>query len=420
MEDGAEVQALKAQLAEERKTVAVVQAKYEGLCVSLQERVNAENQARMQRAVLELEKQARSESERSRQAFDAQQAAEQALALKFKALVADLRQSWQEEEVARTHTLELSLKERYSAVLEHMEAQLVMALQIRDAAEDRWSRDFAERNAQQVSNVRAFEEKCQQLYNGRIVEHEARTDEQMAKYHDELLALGERIALERKGVEARLRRVKLACQRWKVLFQKECHAKYREATSRLEDMYLAEITALLDQVASLQRGSAGGELVPIPTGTHQFLPRLAPSEMRMRLQRSSQAAGYSIQDQCQLLASLLDCSSSNALLQETFDGIIAHTTRRAEMGQMQTRREAIEARIRLLKAGGASSSQLTELTQESARLKHTVDAFQDAYVDAPFTSLSSTTTKRTTGRGDPGQSSPVPSSLKLSAFPTKR
>lgn len=398
LEEGGEVQALKAQLVtlqaqlvEERKTVAMVQAKYESAVASLQERASLESEARMHRAVLDLEKQARAESDRSRQAFDAQQAAEQALALKFKGLVADLRHSWEEEEVARAHTLELSLKERHSAVLEQMEEQLIMALQIRDAADAEWSRNSAEQNAKQVSMVRAFEKKCQQLYNGRIVEHEARSDEQMRVYHDELFALSEKLALERSGVEGRLRRVKLACQKWKASYTKELHARYREATSRLEDMYMAEITTLLEQVCSLQRG--GTEPVPHTGG------QLTTSEMRVRLQRATQAAGYTVQDQCQLLASLLDSASWNSLLQETYDGVMAHTRSRTEMGHIQSRREAIEARIRQLKAGGAAMSQLVDLTQESARLKYTLEAFQDAYVDAPLTPSISSTKRTTPVRG---------------------
>ena len=61
--------------------------KYDHLVTALQERVKAENEAKMQRALDELERAARNESERARQNFDAQQAAEAALSVKFKGIV---------------------------------------------------------------------------------------------------------------------------------------------------------------------------------------------------------------------------------------------------------------------------------------------------------------------------------------------
>lgn len=66
-----------------------------------------------------------------------QQAAEAAIAAKFKSIVGDLRRSWEEEESSRAKQLEERLRGHYSGVLEHMEAQLQMALQLQDDA-DRW------------------------------------------------------------------------------------------------------------------------------------------------------------------------------------------------------------------------------------------------------------------------------------------
>ena len=47
----------------------------------------------------------RAESERARQAFEVQQAAEAALSAKFKSIVGDLRHSWEEEETSRAKYL---------------------------------------------------------------------------------------------------------------------------------------------------------------------------------------------------------------------------------------------------------------------------------------------------------------------------
>ena len=44
--------------------------------------------------------------------------------------MSDLRRSWEEEETGRAMQLEERLRSHYSVVLEHMEAQLKMALRL--------------------------------------------------------------------------------------------------------------------------------------------------------------------------------------------------------------------------------------------------------------------------------------------------
>lgn len=70
---------------------------------------------------------------------------------KFKHLVGDLRKSWEEEEASRAKQLEERLRNHYSAVLEHMESQLQMALKLQDEADRQWMEDVEARNKQQVS-----------------------------------------------------------------------------------------------------------------------------------------------------------------------------------------------------------------------------------------------------------------------------
>lgn len=125
---------------------------------ALHEKVKAEQEARMQRAIDNLEvreslplhrtypcyvynliyllglivfqRSARIESERAKQSFEIQQEAELTLSHKFKGIVSDLRRSWEEEETGRAMQLEERLRSHYSVVLEHMEAQLKMALRL--------------------------------------------------------------------------------------------------------------------------------------------------------------------------------------------------------------------------------------------------------------------------------------------------
>lgn len=62
----------------------------------------------------------------------------------------DLRKSWEEEEASRAKQLEERLRNHYSAVLEHMESQLQMALKLQDEADRQWMEDVEARNKQQV------------------------------------------------------------------------------------------------------------------------------------------------------------------------------------------------------------------------------------------------------------------------------
>lgn len=60
----------------------------------------------MRRALEDVERSARIESERSRMAFEIQQQSEVALAVKFKNIVSDLRRSWEEEEIGRAQQVD--------------------------------------------------------------------------------------------------------------------------------------------------------------------------------------------------------------------------------------------------------------------------------------------------------------------------
>jgi hypothetical protein len=158
---------------------------------ALHEKVRAEQEARMQRALDNLERSARVESERAKQSFDIQQEAEFTLSKKFKSIVSDLRRSWEEEEIGRALQLEERLRSHYSVVLEHMEAQLKMALTLQDDADKQWLEDVEGRNKQQLETLRAFEEKCKRLYDTRLTEFADKTSRQMGEYEEQLLQVGQ-------------------------------------------------------------------------------------------------------------------------------------------------------------------------------------------------------------------------------------
>lgn len=127
-----------------------LQVKYEALVAALQDRVKAEQEARMRRALDDVERSARLEAERSRMAFEIQQQAEVAMSQKFKSMISDLQKDWESEEAKRAQQLEEKLRAHYGAMIDHMEAQLQMALRVQDEADKQWMDDVEARNKQQI------------------------------------------------------------------------------------------------------------------------------------------------------------------------------------------------------------------------------------------------------------------------------
>eukprot|EP01035_Chromulina_nebulosa_P035060 gene35060-47112_t len=98
-----QIEILKAAIADERKESAQAQmifeqtlkTRYENLVQQLHSKVQAESEARIQRSLDSLETAARAESDRARASSEVLLKAEAQLAAKFKAVVGDLRRSWE-------------------------------------------------------------------------------------------------------------------------------------------------------------------------------------------------------------------------------------------------------------------------------------------------------------------------------------
>lgn len=215
-----------------------LKTKYDHIVDALQETIKAEHDSRLLRTVKSLESQARLESERAKQAFEVEQEVEALLAKRLKGIIADLRRSWEVEEAGRMRQMEDRLRANYNAMLDHMEAQLRLALQWQDDADQKWLEELDIRNKKQLESVRLFEEKCRRLYETRLESYAEKTRAQVAGYEEQLLEVGTALAAEKAQFESRLRRLKLASSRWKMAFQKDLHEKYRALSDSLEDRFL--------------------------------------------------------------------------------------------------------------------------------------------------------------------------------------
>lgn len=214
-------------------------------------------------------------ADRHRYAYEAQMAAEAAATAKFQEMVVHLRQTWevravrtgthreknarsshlsafcftQEEEAARAKHVEERLRAHYNSVMSHMEAQLAMALRLQDEADAQWMADVEARNKQQITALTMYEEKCRRLYDTRLKEYVEKTDEQISKYEEKLVQAGVSFASERNRYESKLRRLKIACGKWRVDYQKDMHARYQASLAALEVRYTEELSKLLHELS---------------------------------------------------------------------------------------------------------------------------------------------------------------------------
>ena len=155
-------------LVEERKESAratdsfeqALQAKYDAMVLSFQDRVKREQESRLKRSMEDVERAARKESERAKQAIEMQLTAEASMGEKMKSMLRDMRRQWEEEEVGRAKGIEARLRSHYGAIVDNMETQLKLALRLQDDADKQWLEDVEARNKQQVHIMQNFEEKC--------------------------------------------------------------------------------------------------------------------------------------------------------------------------------------------------------------------------------------------------------------------
>lgn len=214
-----------------------LRTKYEHSIEALRETIQSELDSRMIRTLKNLEHQAKLEGDRAKQAHDFEYEVESRLTARLKTMIADLRKSWEEEEISRIKQTEEKLRNNYNIVLEHMEAQLRMALQLQEDADEKWLEELDHRNKKQLESIRLFEEKCRKLYETRLIDYAEKTSAQIAAYEDKLLEVGSVLAAEKNQFESRLRRIKLSCSRWKISYQGEIHNRYRDMTGALEERY---------------------------------------------------------------------------------------------------------------------------------------------------------------------------------------
>ena len=333
--------------------LSTLRTKYDHFLGALVQKTKLENDSYMERALSHLETSVRLESEQFRRNFETQQSIEEATARKLEGIITNLRQSWKDEELSRAKRLEDRLRGHYSVILEHMEAQLQMALQLQDEVDKQWVKDVEMRNHQQMKMMNAFEKKCRRLYDGRLTEYIERSDEQMTEYTTQLLQVGGTIAQERSRVESHNRRLKLACHQWKVEYQNDIDKKYQKTLASIEDKYIDKIKILLDEKARYG----------ISSGVEQNLPN--NKIMVDHLKEQFGTLNVSAENQVLVLCSLLEASSNNTQVTSMYDFVKQKLASRGAIAKKIERKNYLTYKMKLTNTQGKVGMMTQAQKQES-------------------------------------------------------
>lgn len=455
--------ALKQAISEERSEAnkaqlqfeQVLQTKYDNMVQALREKIAFEHEARMKRSLEELEKTAVAESLRAKQAFELQQVAEAGINSKFKSLVVDLRQSWEQEEVARAKQLEERLRNHYSAVLAHMETQLQLALKLQDDADKQWMEDVEIRNKQQVNTLKAFEAKCRRLYDGRLSDYIAQTNAQLGEYETALLKMGSTVAQEKATNESRLRRMKLACTKWKCDYQKDIHKKYAGIVATLEGKYIQEMEKVLEEMRATQQELEDAQVMvqqkerallekesKLGLVSHQLMNKVLVNNVHSHVNTSNlnttmvkenlnklwSTLNTTAEEKISVLLSLFDCvqgpvsadDSTPTALSPAFINkyleIEAKLTARIPISKLLTHKQLLEFKLRNAQAMMSNTNNTSDyeanaqvvgiLNQELIDLVQllnaSIRAFEEDYKESYFYSSSSSTATASAASGSGG------------------
>ncbi len=355
-----QLQMLEQAIAEEREEdthvnavcQAALRTKYDHFVESLLHKAKLESDMYMERALGNLETSVKTENEKLREKFKTQQQIEEASMAKLQGIMANLRKSWEDEELARAKRLEDRLRGHYCVILEHMEAQLQMALTLQDEVDKQWVKDVEMRNRQQMTMMTAYEKKCRRLYDERLTEYIERTDEQMTEYQTQLLQVGGAIAQERSRVESHKRRVKMACYQWKVEYQNDMERRYQKLSVALEDKYAKEMQLVLENKMTPLDGNgnlAGSEDPATLTST-------PTSSMVDGLVADFNDNKVPVESQVKILLDLLGKSSSNTQVTASYDFLRQKLLSRGVISRKVERKNFLSYKAELIKKSAKTRS----------------------------------------------------------------
>jgi hypothetical protein len=109
--------------------------------------------------------------------------------------------------------------------------------------------------------MRAFERKCARAYDERLAEYVRITDATTRRYEEKLLSAGAAAAETRAELELKVRRMKVACQKWRADYQADAERRTSAILTTLEGRYLQEVEGLCRRLAAQKEREAVARLV---------------------------------------------------------------------------------------------------------------------------------------------------------------
>ena len=186
-----------------------LERKFEVLAEGIEQQAREYHKHRLERSLGDLEQRAMTEVDKARVRNDAMLEAEQHMNSRFQSMISELRESWNKEEQARALAADGRLRAHFETVLEHAQQQLQMAfLDLNDSVDKRWMDDVQRRNKQMLDGMKKFQAKCQRLYETRLKDYVATTEEQLRKYEAQLLEKAAAAAAEKGELRSQIRRDK--------------------------------------------------------------------------------------------------------------------------------------------------------------------------------------------------------------------
>ena len=337
---------------------------------ALKSEVQDQQAAHLQRALGLLERSVLADAEASTREHAVVADAEVAASEKFRALSGTLRTQWASEEKSRVAAFEAQLRAQYDAGLAQAQTQLEMALTLNDDAETAWMSHAEERAGQQLEAMSKFEARCRRVYEERLNEYMESTDSKIKAYEEQVLTTSGSLAHEQSKHQSQLRRLKLACNKWRVDYQKEVMSRYHTVVSDLEARYMREMSSMLDELSETQHEltSANRTLsderrkrrTELQSGmkTHPDAGANADSERKALLRQSQlhkmlnklwDGLSVPMDERLEVLQQLLASADYSPSLLSAYESTHSRLSSQLQLVQLVTRRDFLRYRLAALK-----------------------------------------------------------------------
>jgi hypothetical protein len=169
---------------------------------------------------------------------------EASLYAKYEKKFKESEEEWMRECESREAAAENRLREHYEVLLKSKQDELDHAIQMNDNVDDsereRWLRSVEDLKQRQMAVMTSMEEKLRRKYESMMESYERTSAKRMEEYELTILKLNETHDAERSALHSKLRRYKVAANKWRYDIQSSLQQRYEAVANELEARYLKE------------------------------------------------------------------------------------------------------------------------------------------------------------------------------------